>query len=48
MVPTSVRDELERIGLAVERSRSDFVKQRLPDVKARLVEQGDGNFPAPP
>jgi hypothetical protein len=26
---------------------SDFVKQRLPDVEARFVEQGDGNFPAP-
>ena len=49
VVPVArVRDEFEGIRLAVERSRRDFVQQRLPDVDARSFEQGDRGLATPP
>lgn len=36
-----MRDEFERVRLAVERTRGDFVQQRLPDMDARFFEERD-------
>src|SRR5258708_39825013 len=39
-----MRDELDRIGLAVERARRDLVEQRLPHMRPGAINQRDRRF----
>src|SRR5215208_5373860 len=46
MMPSSMGDEFDRLGLTVERPRGDFVEKRLPHMQAGSVEQRYGGLAA--